>query len=360
MSTLRAEIETTNESTAPAEAAGHTRLRPGDASLELVLTGVVTALIVGASLTPFRWNGGELAAGVRPGALGWPAWKWPDALANLLAYVPLGAAWALLLRRRLARWAALAGAALIGSLLSFFLETLQAGLAARWPSWPDFLLNSLGGLIGAVLAVQTAPSINHVLLGAAQRWARWRMAIPRWTWWTALAAIGLFATEGALVALTAVAQGRARWSLQYIPFWDYFHHPEWYVLRIVLTQCCFFAAAGAVSAALAGAMTGTRRRGLAAVVGALTILGAISPSAHLSVTDSLIAIAGAAIGWSAAQRWRALLKTVRVGKPTEVPPPAEREVLTARRRAFADAAPLRMAPRPDWLGRPVAPRADSR
>jgi hypothetical protein len=60
---------------------------------------------------------------------------------------------------------------LAAALLSLAMEGLQSYLPARVPSLPDFLLNTLGALLGAVLA----SSLEH--LGLLRRWTQFR---ERW------------------------------------------------------------------------------------------------------------------------------------------------------------------------------------
>lgn len=73
-----------------------------------------------------------------------------EAVANVLLFVPLGAAGALLLRRY-------TGWVVVGlGVLSLAIEVLQASLPDRDPSYRDVVLNSGGALVGVlgVLAVR--------------------------------------------------------------------------------------------------------------------------------------------------------------------------------------------------------------
>ncbi|MBI5333429.1 MAG: VanZ family protein [Burkholderiales bacterium] len=119
------------------------------------LAWLLTGLIVYATLHPF--------AGWLPPAGGWPAvlrLHWThyhlpfDLLSNYAGYVPLGGLWAVALLRGGASPArALLAASAIACGLSWALETLQHLLPTRVPSRMDWLLNSLGGYSGALLAV---------------------------------------------------------------------------------------------------------------------------------------------------------------------------------------------------------------
>lgn len=123
------------------------------AVLELVL--IYAGLIVYASLYPFApWSSNGLPWWgfiTHP----WPRyWTRFDLVANLLGYVPLGFLIALVGLRSAGKWwrrlSVLLGVALC-ALLSFGVEVLQNGLPQRVPSNVDWLLNSAGGLLGAVL-----------------------------------------------------------------------------------------------------------------------------------------------------------------------------------------------------------------
>jgi VanZ family protein len=93
----------------------------------------------------------------------WPAalWlPWPrgqnlfDIVANLLGYVPLGALLVLARNPALGQGLhAVRYAALVAVAMSYGLEVVQGLLPQRVPSLLDWLLNSAGGLLGAVLGL---------------------------------------------------------------------------------------------------------------------------------------------------------------------------------------------------------------
>lgn len=129
-------------------------------------------LIVYASLYPFApWNSNGLpwwAFLSHP----WPRyWTWFDITANLLGYLPLGFLVALAaLRDRggfLPRVAVPLGI-LFSALLSLGAESLQNWLPQRVPSNVDWLLNTLGGSLGALLAWGMGKA------GALDAWSRMR------------------------------------------------------------------------------------------------------------------------------------------------------------------------------------------
>ncbi len=126
-------------------------------------------LILYASLYPFsgwRWQGlSPLAFVTAP----LPRYlTFSDLWLNVVGYLPLG--WLLAARRRGARaWLA---ATLGCVLLSFTVEALQTFLPARVSSNVDWAMNSLGGALGAALAIWLAPRlrISAALRRYRQRW----------------------------------------------------------------------------------------------------------------------------------------------------------------------------------------------
>ena len=87
----------------------------------------------------------------------------PDLVVNALIYIPLGIG----LRLLTSRWPALVSvllATFCAAALSFGVEAAQAHLPQRVPSLSDFLLNTVGGLVGAVLAGLFTPRWKPVAL----------------------------------------------------------------------------------------------------------------------------------------------------------------------------------------------------
>ena len=136
------------------------------------LSQICVALIVYASLYPFDhwrdqgiWTWSFLTAP-------WPKyWLGFDVVANVLGYAPLG--FFLTLSAMRMGWQAreVLLSTLAAAVLSLTMEGLQSYLPARVPSLPDFLLNTLGAFMGAVLA----NSLEH--LGLLRRWSQFR---ERW------------------------------------------------------------------------------------------------------------------------------------------------------------------------------------
>jgi len=133
-------------------------------------------LVAYASLYPFgAWR--HLAAS--PFAFlfePWPRYySAADVAINIVGYLPLGMLVTLsILGRTTSRWAALI-ATLIGAALSLTMETLQSYLPLRVPSNLDLLSNSLGALIGAVIAASAG---ERLLLSGRMHRLRNRIFLP--------------------------------------------------------------------------------------------------------------------------------------------------------------------------------------
>ncbi len=139
------------------------------------LAGSWALLIVYASLFPF--------SGWRSTGMPWWGfmtapfsryWTGFDVVTNLVGYVPFGFLMTLGMQRdaqRLGRHWALLLAWLAGSVLSLSMETLQVWLPGRVASNLDWLLNTAGTLVGALLSV---------LLERAGLLGRWSQFRARW------------------------------------------------------------------------------------------------------------------------------------------------------------------------------------
>ena len=135
------------------------------------LVPAAMVVVAYASLYPFAgWQWPAGAAAVELMRLPWPRFNPAfDVWANLIGYMPLGALVALrLLLGERGVAASVALAAILCSGLSYGLEVTQHLIPGRVPSVLDWLLNSGGALLGALL----------VTLGTARgwlgRWSRWR------------------------------------------------------------------------------------------------------------------------------------------------------------------------------------------
>ena len=132
------------------------------------------ALIVYASLFPFgpwRWPPGLVGWAVLD--LPWPRYFIPfDISSNLLGYAPLGLLVGIArLRHGAAMAPALLSAIASGAGLSYAMEAIQHLLPQRVPSALDWVLNTAGAGLGALLALA-----GH-RWGLLKRWQAWR---DRW------------------------------------------------------------------------------------------------------------------------------------------------------------------------------------
>ena len=136
------------------------------------LSQICVALIVYASLYPFDhwrdqglWTWSFLTAP-------WPKyWLGFDVAANVLGYAPLGFFLTLSAMRRGWQTREVLLSTVAAACLSLAMEGLQSYLPARVPSLPDFLLNTLGAWMGALLANALEQ------LGWLRRWSQFR---ARW------------------------------------------------------------------------------------------------------------------------------------------------------------------------------------
>ena len=148
----------------------------GHRSSSWPLAGLWAALIVYASLHPFGpWRLPVLLPGQ-----GWADLLWLpeqrhsrfDLWSNFVAYLPLGLLLALgWLRDGHRPLPTLLKAALCGSLLSLLMECIQYGLPVRVPSRHDWIMNSTGALVGALVALLL------LRLGVLAHWQRLRDVI---------------------------------------------------------------------------------------------------------------------------------------------------------------------------------------
>ena len=118
------------------------------------LAWLCVLVICYASLYPFEdWRNQNIAPWSFVSAP-WPKYQTNfDRVSNLLGYMPLGFWLSLaMLRSAKPHWAAVLLGFLCAFGLSFLMECSQSYLPQRVPSQVDWLLNSIGGLVGAVLS----------------------------------------------------------------------------------------------------------------------------------------------------------------------------------------------------------------
>ena len=88
-----------------------------------------------------------------------PHWLLRDAILNCFLYIPLGFAY---VRVRVVPGIKLIGeAALVGLLLSVTCELYQVFSPVRFPSMTDVLMNTIGALAGASIAVKSLTRLNE-------------------------------------------------------------------------------------------------------------------------------------------------------------------------------------------------------
>ena len=141
-------------------------------SAALSLSLIYTALIVYASLFPFA---GWRYQGILPWAFlsaSFPRyWSGFDVAINIAGYIPFGCLLALSALRGGYIRHAIVVPCVLAILFSLTMEMLQTYLPARIPSREDWLLNSLGASLGAIITVWLAR------WGMIVRWSAWR---SRW------------------------------------------------------------------------------------------------------------------------------------------------------------------------------------
>ena len=133
---------------------------------------IYAGLVVYASLYPFAdWRD----QGIAPWAFldaSWPRyWTGFDLAINVAGYAPLGGLLALSSLRTGRVRHAIVVPVLAASVLALVMEMLQSYLPARIPSREDWLLNTFGAALGAVVTIILAK------LGAIDRWSQIR---ARW------------------------------------------------------------------------------------------------------------------------------------------------------------------------------------
>jgi VanZ family protein len=152
--------------------------------LQFLLLAV--AIIAYGSLYPFHFEFTERAANpLLTVWQGWPA-EWTrytvrDVFLNVILYVPLGLAAAMVFLRRHSRKGAATAAIMLAFAVSASMELLQVFEPRRDPSSLDVLTNTVGGAIGVLIALLNEPRIR-ALVKAPQRGLRGAAAILLAAW----------------------------------------------------------------------------------------------------------------------------------------------------------------------------------
>jgi glycopeptide antibiotics resistance protein len=116
-----------------------------------LLLVVVVALILNASLYPFRFESDWISFIRAVEQLTWARAGRREMFNNVLLYLPLGFCLALLIEPRFGRFAAFAIATGGGAALSLAMEIMQTLIPTRVPSYTDLALNAAGALVGAII-----------------------------------------------------------------------------------------------------------------------------------------------------------------------------------------------------------------
>jgi glycopeptide antibiotics resistance protein len=114
---------------------------------------VVVALILNASLYPFRFEADWPSFTGALGQLTWARAGRREMFNNVLLYLPLGFCLVLLVEPRFGRISAFAAGTMSGALLSLAMEITQTLIPTRVPSYTDLALNSAGALVGAIIGL---------------------------------------------------------------------------------------------------------------------------------------------------------------------------------------------------------------
>lgn len=135
------------------------RLRQKPIALSVAYIGIIIYASL-YSVSIWRDNGVDPFAFL---SAPWPRyWTWQDALFNVLAYLPLGFLLTLSPAHKRSPWARLLMPVVLGFALSATLEALQSFIPGRASSGLDLLLNTLGTLIGAGIALFSGPALLAV------------------------------------------------------------------------------------------------------------------------------------------------------------------------------------------------------
>ena len=180
------------------------------------------ALIVYGSLYPFS---GWTTRGVKLFAFLSPDWSGhlsrADLVTNVLAYMPLGLMLARWWRHRGSLLGAIAIPTLIGALLSFAMEFSQQFLPARVASLSDLVANTLGAVVGALMAgVMHGESLPWtIVMRRRNQWFRGGRLVD-----LGLIAIGLWALSQLTPLVPSLDLGNLRHGVS--PIWQVLQHPD--------------------------------------------------------------------------------------------------------------------------------------
>jgi VanZ family protein len=176
-------------------------------------------------------------------------WAWSrhwtkfDLVINVIIYMPTGFLLTASLRRLPGRWSGVILAVLLSFLLSFCMESLQTWLPSRFSSNLDLICNTLGALLGALLAFSAGDALRR-------RWCAWRARLI-----TSRPHVDLGLTLLGLWLLTLLSPetllfgvGDLRQTLTWLPTLTY--RPETYHVTEAAVVVCNLLAVGLFAAAM--------------------------------------------------------------------------------------------------------------
>ncbi|MDR3054010.1 MAG: VanZ family protein [Zoogloeaceae bacterium] len=176
-------------------------------------------------------------------------WAWPrywtgfDLVTNVIIYMPTGFLLTLSLRRLPGRWSGFILAVLLSLLLSFCMESLQTWLPSRFSSNLDLGGNTLGALLGALLAFRAGDTLR--------RWWRFwraRLIAARPHVDLGLTLLGLWLLTLLSPETLLFGVGDLRQTLNWLPTLTY--APETYHVTETAVVVCNLLAVGLFAAAM--------------------------------------------------------------------------------------------------------------
>jgi len=259
------------------------------------------ALVALGSLTPFRFAP-EAWANWRFGALELTELNRADALANIAVYLPMGALLFAALRRRLPALLSAAIAVAVTGGLSFSMESLQAAILTRFPSWSDVALNVLGSVVGIVLAAQFAALAGRAaravaVTSASSTWQRYISTPVLLVCWLVVAAA--VAADG-LRGFINVIRGSATLHGTTVPLTDYFYQPFLPVAGWLVEIAVVYAALAWTLSALRVRISANARRTwwiVAITTLVVATIGVLEVNGRWSISDAIIGAAAMLVSW---------------------------------------------------------------
>ena len=287
------------------------RARPRPTGLEGVVVVAVLALAAFGSLTPFSFDLAEAGSDGVIGRLGWPRPDAADVVTNIIVYVPIGAALAVLFLRRFAAPAAVVLAVLCGTGLSFTVEVLQTAIATRFPSWLDVITNAAGTTAGALGGLVFGPPLMDALWavrrGVAALGNGRSSGSPSWQRSLVPTSVILLAwlIQMALIftrqtgACELLLRRPSMINVNCVPFSEYFYQPIALALSSMAVVFTTYALLTVTTTALIRRLRAAGRRRLAGVTVALAVGGgailALQSSGRVSVSDLVLALVSLAV-----------------------------------------------------------------